>query len=138
MNILQLSEFYIIEAFEGEESLKRVIKIKTENIPDDRESAIVNEIIKDKNGFIQYISFLLGDDYLLAFLENKHQMKNSFMFGYGEPIPSLYEKMLRAAAHSPGKLDEIKKLMELITDEEIIPDGFRDVYEVFAKAVKQS
>ena len=138
LNILQLSEFYIIEATDGEDSLKRIIKIKTENIPDVRENAIVNEIIKDKKGFIQYISFLLGDDYLLAFLENQHQMKNSFLFGYGEPIPSLYEKMLKAAAHSPGKLNEIKKLMELITDEEIIPDGFRDVYDVFAKAVKLS
>ncbi|WP_147533028.1 hypothetical protein [Bacillus marasmi] len=136
--ILQLSEFYVIEAVGEEESLKRIIKIPTSNIPEARESSIVNEIIKDKNGFIQYLSFLLGDDYLLAFLENKHQLKNSFIYGFGEPIPALYEKMLRAAAHSPGKLDEIQKLMELISDEEIIPDGFRDVYDVFAKAVKGS
>lgn len=137
LGILQLSEFYVVEVSDGEDALRRIIKINTENIPDQRDSAIVNEIIKDKNGFIQYISFLLGDDYLLAFLENNQQLKDNYLFGTGETIPAIYEKMLKTAANSPNKLHDIKKLMDLITDEEIIPEDFKEIYDVFEKAVRK-
>lgn len=137
LNLLQLSEFYIIRAASVDDSLKRVIKIKTDNIPDTRESAVVNNVIKDKNGFIQYITFLLGDDYLLSLLESNTIATGSFVFGSGDAIPALYEKMLKAAAHSPQKFDEIKRLMELISDSSIIPEGFKELFEVFQKAVSK-
>ena len=135
LKMLQLSEFYIIKAVSGDESVQRLIKIKTENMPENRESSIVNDIIKDKNGFIQYISFILGDDYLLSLLENKNSLKYGFLFGSGEIIPALYEKMLRAAARSPQKFKDIKKILDLITDDNIIPDGFKKLYEAFEKVV---
>lgn len=53
LQMLQLSEFYKIEATNGEESVRRVIKITTDNIPSSRESALVNSIVKDKHGFVQ-------------------------------------------------------------------------------------
>lgn len=106
-------------------------------MPENRENAIVNNIIKDKNGFIQYISFVLGDDYLLSLLENKNNTKYGFLFGSGEIIPALYEKMLRAAAHSPQKFNDIKKIMDLISDDNIIPDGFKELYEVFEMVVNK-
>nr|MBP7279592.1 hypothetical protein [Sedimentibacter sp.] len=135
LKMLQLSEFYIIKAISGEESVYRLIKIKTENMPENRESSIVNDIIKDKNGFIQYISFVLGDDYLLSLLENKNNMKYGFLFGNGEIIPALYEKMLRAAARSPQKFSDIKKILDLITEDNIIPDGFKELYQAFERVV---
>lgn len=137
LGILQLSEFYLVEVSDGDAVLRRIIKINTDNIPNQRESAIVNEIIKDKNGFIQYISFLLGDDYLLAFLENNQQLKENILFGTGDTIPAIYEKMLKTAANSPQKLQDIKKLMDLITSEEIIPEDFKEIYDVFEKAVRK-
>jgi len=137
LSMLELSEFFVIKAVSGEETVKRVIKIKTDNIPVARESAVVNSVIKDKNGFIQYITFLLGDDFLLSMLENNRLASNGFVFGNGEPIPALYEKMLKAAAHSPQKFDEIERLMELISDSSIIPEGFKELYRVFQKAVNK-
>jgi hypothetical protein len=138
LHILQLSEFYVIKVGNEEESISRVIKIQTDDIPDGRESAVVNSIIKDKSGFIQYLTFLLGDDYLLAFLENNLLTKNQFVFGNGEPIPALYEKMLKAAVHSPHKFEEIKRLLILISDDQIIPDGFKGLYDVFEKVVNKA
>lgn len=137
LNMLQLSEFFIIKATNGDETVERVIKIKTDNIPEARESAVVNSVIKDKNGFIQYITFLLGDDYLLSMLENNKLANSGFIFGNGEPIPALYEKMLKAAAHSPQKFDEIKRLLGLISDSNIIPEGFKELYMVFQEAVNK-
>jgi hypothetical protein len=135
LRMLQLSEFYVIEAVSGDESVSRVIKIKTDNIPNTRESALVNDIVKDKHGFVQYITFLLGDDYLLSMIENNSLANNGFIIGSGAQIPALYEKMLKAAVHSPQRFDEIKRLMELISDSNIIPEGFRELYEVFEKVV---
>jgi len=137
LKMLQLSEFYIIKAVSGDESVQRVIKIRTENMPENRENSVVNSIIKDKNGFIQYITFILGDDYLLSMLENKNNVKNGVLFGNGKIIPALYEKMLKAAAHSPQKFEDIKKIMELISDDSIIPDGFKELYKVFEKVVSK-
>lgn len=137
LQMLQLSEFYIIEVTNGEESVRRVIKIKTDNIPNSRESQLVNSIVKDKHGFVQYITFLLGDDYLLSMIENDSLEKNGFIFGNGVQVPALYEKMLKAAVHSPHKFDEIKRLMDLISDSNIIPEGFKELYEVFEKVVNR-
>ncbi|PKN74136.1 MAG: hypothetical protein CVU50_00765 [Candidatus Cloacimonetes bacterium HGW-Cloacimonetes-3] len=137
LDLLQLSEFYIIRVIGTESSLRRVIKINTENMPDNRESMIANSIIRNKSDFIQYITFILGDNYLITMLENANQA-NSFNFTHKEPVPALYEKMLKAAAHSPGKLDEIKQVLELITDDSKIPDGFKELYDLFMKVVKKN
>lgn len=135
LDLLQLSEFYIIRVIGTETSMKRVIKINTENMPDNRESMIANSIIKDKSDFIQYITFILGDNYLISMLENANQAR-SFKFDHQAPVPALYEKMLKTAAHSPGKLDELQKILELITDDSKIPDGFKELYDLFIKVVK--
>lgn len=136
LNLLQLSEFYIIRVNGTESSIRRVIKINTENMPDNREGMIANSIIRNKSDFIQYITFILGDNYLITMLENKNQA-NSFSFNNAEPVPALYEKMLKAAARSPGKLDEIKQILELITDDSKIPDGFKELYDLLMRVVKK-
>lgn len=135
LDLLQLSEFFVIKATNGDEAVRRVIKIKTVDLPEARESAVVNSIVKDKNGFFQYITFLLGDDYLLSMLDQQNLASSGFIFGNGDQIPALYEKMLKAAAHSPQKFEEIKRLMDLISDSSIIPEGFKELYAVFQKAV---
>lgn len=137
LNLAQLSELYVITAKKGEDSLSRVVKIKTEGIPEDRDSSIFNSIIRNKEGFIQYISFLLGDDYLLTSIEDGTKKGNEYKFftANGQDSPVLYEKMLKVAATNPEKLREIKKVMEMITDKNIIPESFYVLYNTFEKAV---
>ena len=137
LNLAQLSELYVITAKKGDESLSRVVKIKTEGIPEDRDSSIFNSIIRNKEGFIQYISFLLGDDYLLTFIEygNKKGSEYKFLTANSQDTPVLYEKMLKVAATNPEKLRAIKKVMEMITDKSIIPESFNALYSTFEKAV---
>lgn len=137
LDLLQLSEFYVITAQKGEEELSRVVKIKTDGIPSERDSSIFNSIIGNKEGFIQYISFLLGDDYLLTFIEDGVAKGDAYKFltaNYQETAV-LYEKMLRAAARSPEKLKEIRQVMSMITDKNIIPEHFYALYNTFEKVV---
>lgn len=135
LKIDKLSEFYIVSASSGDHSVERVIKIKTENMPQARISTVVNNIIKDKNGFVEYLSFILGDDYLFSMIENSQASGNGLWSSSGEIIPAIYEKMLKAAVHSKNKLKEIKGLIDLITDKNLIPDNFEELYRVFEKAI---
>lgn len=136
LSLLHLSEFYVITASCGEESIERVIKIPTTNIPQNRENAVVTHIICDTSGFFQYLAFLLGDDYLLSALENYELKGNgSFPTNAHTNMPALYERMLKTAATSPEKFSEIDYLIKMVDGDGIIPDEFIKLYHSFRKAV---
>ena len=136
LSLLQLSEFYSITARRDGKKVSRVIKIPTENIPQNRESAVVTNVVKDTKCFFQYLAFLLGDDYLISALENTEFQKRGASGAKKQPaMPGLYEKMLKTAATSPEKLDEIEYILKMVNDDGIIPPGFNDLYQSFRKAV---
>lgn len=136
--MLQLSEFYVITVSDEETSATRVIMIQTEGLPQERERAVVSSIVKDQDSFYRYIAFLLGDENILSFLETEELSGK----GYGGlrsrqyTIPALYEKMLRTAANAPEKFNGIEYLMNSISEDGVIPDEFRKLYDTFRKAVK--
>ena len=69
LELTQLSEFYKISVFDGKQTVSRVIMIPTENMPDDREKAVVSSVVNDKSCFYRYIAFLLGDNCIISALE---------------------------------------------------------------------
>ena len=71
LDMLQLSEFYVVSATIEDCTLERVIMISTTGIPEGRESEVIRNVIRTKNQFIEYVAFILGDDYVQSFLENK-------------------------------------------------------------------
>lgn len=136
----QLSEFYKISVTDtyGTNTEQRVIVIPTEGMPNDREKNVITHVVKDKNSFYRYISFLLGDDFALSALESTTGV-NSF----GEKsnlksiqIPALYEKMLKSAATAPERLKEIDYLIKAVSKDGVIPKEFEELYNVFKKVVK--
>ena len=135
LTLLQLSEFYTMEARDGEACVRRVVKIPTENIPGNRENAIVNDVIKDTKSFYQYLAFLLGDDYIVSIIGND-EIQNGDNKGSKPTIfmPALYERMLKTAALSPEKLNEIEYILRMLDTDGIIPEGFSDLYHAFRKA----
>ena len=138
LSLRDLSEWYVVTAKKRGREVSRVIKIPTTGIPyDNRDSAIFNDIIKDKNAFLSYIAFLLCDDYLSAFLENIKKGSDDFRFlnvNYDTPI--LYERMLKAVAKSPESLREIRNIIELANDN-VIPKDFLELYEQFEKVIRK-
>ena len=135
LDILQVSEFYYLEVKEKDVSVKRVIMIKTDGIPKERESGIVNEIINDTKAFAEYVSFILGD-YLVSFVEERTlQGSGKWEMRIEDTIP-LYEKMLKTSFEDPQKLSEIGYLLDMIKKEGIVPKEFRELYEVFKKTLK--
>ena len=51
-------------------------------------------------------------------------------------LTELYERMLKAAYLSPKKFKELSYLIENLTDKNIIPEGFVDLYNTFMEVVE--
>lgn len=122
---VSLSEFFVIKINEG---LSRVIKIPTFGFPDDRQKKVISSIITDENAFIKYVAFLLGDEFILS-------MDNNFVgkMGSGKNVqlPELYEKMLKATIYSPEKFKELEFIINALSDDNVIPEGFEELYNTF-------
>lgn len=135
LDLLQLSEFYVVSASQEDCTLERVIMIPTSGMPEGREDEIIRDTVKTNKHFMEYVSFILGDDYVQSFLENK---KASDMDGESNQIrtmPAVYEKMLKTSVTDPNRLAEIQYLTNAIDREDIIPAEFREMYAVFCETL---
>ncbi len=140
LTVTLLSEFYVVSVSDGERVLERVLIIPTEGLPEDREKQVISSVVSNRDCFYRYIAFLLGDDAILSVLETNAAEGDprSSMNRQAYHIPALYEKMLQTAAVNPDKFKGIEYLMRTISDDGIIPEDFKKLYETFKKAVKFS
>ncbi len=136
LDLLQLSEFYELVAVDEDMELHRMIMIPTTGIPEEREQAVVNSVVKDRATFVEYVAFVLGDDYLASVMEGKQIGESGIFKNSGNVMPALYEKMLRTSLEAPERLRDIDYVLRMITDKNIVPDEFRSTYEVFCKTLK--
>ncbi|MCR4693076.1 MAG: hypothetical protein K5664_04255 [Firmicutes bacterium] len=139
LEITQLSEFYKISVSDGTRTVTRIIIIPTEGMPDDREKAVVSNVVNDRDCFYRYIAFLLGDSYILSALEsNQNNSDGTYKANAlrSIKIPALYEKMLQTAAASPERFKEIDYLIKSVSADGVIPKDFEKLYNTFKKAVK--
>lgn len=138
LSALELTELYRITVKGETESVSRMILIPTE-MPSDRDDMVVRSILKDKRAFVDYLAFILGDDYVLSALEMEASAASDRDAGHrsvDDGLPAIYEKMLKTAYTEPDRLKEIRLIMDRISDTEIIPDEFVRMYETFAKTLK--
>ena len=118
--------------------MQRIIIVPTEGMPEEREKAVVSNIVKDKECFYRYIAFLLGDNYVMGALEaaNEAEILGGKNTHKTIQTPALYEKMLQTAATAPDRFKEIDYLIKAISTDGVIPEQFEELYNVFKKAVK--
>lgn len=138
LSALELTELYRITVKGETESITRMILIPTE-MPSDRDDMVVRSILKDKRAFVDYLAFILGDDYVLSALEMEASAASDRDVGrrsVEDGLPAIYEKMLKTAYTEPERLKEIRLVMDRISDTEVIPDEFVRMYETFAKTLK--
>lgn len=134
----QLSEFYVVSVSDGDKTVERVLIIPTDGLPEEREKIVVSKVVSDKECFYRYVAFLLGDDSIISVLEasafgvdsNGKQNRATYH------LPALYEKMLQTAATAPERFRGIDYLIKTISQDGVIPDDFKKLYETFKKAVK--
>ncbi len=129
----ELSEFYVLSIH----NKKIVIKIKTKNIPKDRDDAIYKSIIDSKSKFLSYLSLMLADNYAAGVLESSEYLRlmifNEDKSNEISTISAIYEKMLKVVHKNPKKLEEITEVINRL-DNNIIDDKFMDMYSQFVLA----
>ena len=137
LTAVQLSEFYKITVSDGNSSLSRIILIPTDGLPEERDKMIVSSVVKDKNCFYQYVSFLLGDSLAMGGGEIFEESSNtsSALNHTTTILPALYEKMLKTAVEEPEKFDEIEYLLKAVAKDGVVPPKFEETYKIFRKAV---
>ena len=136
LDILQVSEFYLLRVTTDDMAVERIIMVPTTGIPEERENAVVNSVVKDKRTFVEYVAFVLGDSYLLSLLEERSLAGAGSWNSGHESLPALYEKMLKTALDEPERIGEIGYLLQMITKEDIVPDEFRELYATFKRTLK--
>ena len=137
LELLQVSEFYRLQVKAEDISVERIIMIPTSGIPAERENAVVNNVVKDRRSFVEYVAFVLGDNHLMSLLEEQTISKGESWKNHHDQLPALYEKMLKTALDEPERLGEIDYLLKMVSDKAIIPDEFRDLYDTFMRTVQR-
>ena len=138
LKIEQISQFYVIEAVMDDISVKRVVKISTCGIPEERDKAIFKTIIKDPSTFLKYMTFLLSDSPLVTTLEqiDTERLSDGKSSGRFLSTHALYENMLKTVSREPERLKEINRVMNFI-DPDIVPEDFKGLHEIFMQASKK-
>lgn len=136
LELSMLTEFYVIQTGD----LRRVIKIPTTGMPEERDTAIFRSIINTKAKFINYLSFMLTDDIEQYIVETQllEKENDSDKASFLEQLicTSLYEDMVRKAYTNPDRIAAIRQLLDK-AEENVRPENFKEMYETFEKVLKQ-
>ena len=139
--LYSLSPFVIFDILLGSTRKSFLLKIDI-SLDHNRLNNIFAQIINNKAKFLTYLSFLLDGDMGMVDLEesgeraNKGTSQNTSEFSIGSPV---YEKMLIAASRNPGLLNDTDKFIqrmlfnEIDNDNKLLPQKFKDMWEVFRK-----
>lgn len=136
MQLQELSCFYIVKRADQ----KRIVKIPTKGIPDDRNDVLFNQILKDKPGFFAYLLFLLSggrseavfqQEDFRRLLSNGKNSKTLYSL-----TPSLYEQLLRAAAESTDTIINISDVVNKV-DPDMIDGSLKELIELIKASVRK-
>jgi len=116
-----------------------VLNLPVTGIPDERNSAILQTVISNQDGFIRYLMLLLGDDSASGLDPGNGSgfAKWFAQLAAGEDTP-LLEELTRTYSRHPERLKEISKLVRDLSQgspDTIIPDDFLGLWNVFETAI---
>ena len=136
--------FTLSAAREGKKAcLSFVLCVPVTGMPSERDKRILHDIIGNRQQFLRYLLFILaGDDLPIPRQDISVSGDGSGPVSDGRlrGIP-LLEELLRAFSRRPDKIDRIdhfvKGLLEAGQEEELLPEGFLDVWRVILAAREQ-
>ncbi|WP_432366474.1 hypothetical protein [Blautia luti] len=72
-------------------------------------------MVKDRASFVEYIAFVLGDDYVASMLEGKQMGESGFFANSSDAMPALYEKMLKTSVEGPERIKDIGYVLKMVS-----------------------
>lgn len=139
MELEDLSSLFVFSVEYVGGKVERVVKVPVEGIPDARNDAILNKIVKDRSALLRYLAMLLSPNPALTL----RQLDEAGVFladGDGQQssarlMPGLYEEMLIAAAESQERIREVGNLLGKIRSDDEVLSRYSKMYDCFAMAL---
>lgn len=120
-------------------SARFVLNLPITGIPEERDTAILQTVINNQEGFIRYLLLLLGEDTAQG-LEGWNAAgwaKWLARLAAGEDIP-LLEELTRTFSRHPERLSEVSRLVRDLSkgaENAVVPDEFLGMWSVFESAI---
>ena len=116
-----------------------VLNIPVAGVPEERNSAILQTVISNQEGFLRYLLLLLGDDRVSGLDPGSGSGFAKWLarLADGEDIP-LLEDLIRTYSRHPERLAEISGLVRDLSQgsqNAIIPEDFLNLWTVFESAI---
>ena len=129
----ELSEFFILQV----EDRKAVIKVPVKGIPDTRDQAVYRSIIRDKDDFMAYVSFMLPGAHS-GHASRQHKSGEGGDAKHATVPPALYENMLEYMVENPRQVLELEDVMKRLGEEDDhIFQQFKPMFTAFKEAAKK-
>jgi hypothetical protein len=111
-----------------------LIRLEVSGMPaKERENVIFNELISNQPMFLTYMRYLLDEDFYdgmeMLTAQERGSVEQAEGYGFGAE-PELYERMLRAAADAPERLDAMYEVAERLENDKVSTE-FRQLLELF-------
>ena len=119
-----------------------VLNLPVDGLPEARDAAVLQTVVRNRDGFLRYLLLLLGDLGYGPPAPDTNGTGNGGLWGSGGPgsMP-LLEELVRAYAREPERLREVgrvvQRLIEGSESQDIVPVEFLDTWQVFEKAMEQ-
>jgi hypothetical protein len=139
LSFVALTSFFAFDAVAQESSRQAcarfVLNLPLVGAPENRRERILRTLLSNREQVLRFLMFLLSEfgaqgnpaDLVDGLLGERHA------FGRGWQGFPLFESLLRALDRSPGKLDQVARLVEdlRVTDgaEGLLPEGFDEVWQ---------
>ena len=116
-----------------------VLNLPVIGVPEERDSAILQTVISNQDGFIRYLLLLLGDDMASGLDSGSGSGWAKWLarLAEGEDIP-LLEELTRTYSRHPERLSEISGLVRDLSQgsqNAIVPEDFLNLWTVFESAI---
>ena len=121
-----------------------VLSVPADGLPvQARNEAVVRQVVRNRDGFLRYLLFLLGN--FDAFGDGEGSGSGSPGNGSGSGFGTLplLEQMTRAFCRDPSRLDSVRRLVAHLRtaaakgeDGEVVPDDFLELWDTFESALR--
>lgn len=130
--------------FSGQNSLRFVLNLPVDGLPEGRESAWLRAVVSDRAGFLRYLLLLLAQEDRLAGNPGLPPMPAGGGGAGTGRDPSglpLIEQLTRTLSRDPKRLNSVGRVVRELgmsdEGEEVLPPGFVELWGVFERALKE-
>lgn len=137
VSLLGLTSFFAFEltSSDGNHVREFVLNIPLENIPVDRQNAILRHLLSDRERVLRFLLLLLSDSDARGFahwLAEGSDGHGQTSFLYAMFDATLFESLVRALDRDPARLDQVARIIadprQSQEGVDLIPDDFDSVW----------